>query len=81
VQPLLDVVLIFLGIPLVLTRENRNVFVAAGQCLGLTLGFFVITLASQSLGSSYLINPVLAAWIPLLVFAPLAYVFARPLWD
>jgi lipopolysaccharide export LptBFGC system permease protein LptF len=38
-------------------------------------------MASQSLGTNYLLNPALAAWMPLLVFGPLAYVFSRPLWD
>ncbi len=81
IQPLLDVVLIFLGIPLVIARENRNIFLAAGQCLAVTFGFFVITLASQSLGANYWLNPVTAAWLPLMIFAPMAYVMARPLWD
>lgn len=81
IQPVLDVVLLFLGIPLVLGRENRNIFLAAGQCVGLTLCFFMVTLAAQSLGTNYLLNPVLAAWLPLLVFGPVAYVTSRPLWD
>lgn len=81
IQPVLDVVLLFLGVPLILGRENRNIVFAAGQCLGLTLGFFMVTLACQSLGTNYLLNPVLAAWLPLMIFAPLAYVLSRPLWD
>jgi lipopolysaccharide export system permease protein len=81
VQPFLDVTLIFLGLPLVLARGQRNLFVAGGLCCSLVLAFFVVTLASHSAGTNYLISPHLAAWLPLLIFAPVAYLLARPLWD
>lgn len=81
VQPLLDVTLIFLGLPLVLARGQRNLFVAGGYAASLVLAFFCVTLVSHSLGTNYLLSPHLAAWLPLLVFAPIAYVLARPLWD
>ena len=81
VQPLLDVTLIFLGLPLVLARGQRNLFAAGGYAAGLVLAFFCVTLVSHSLGTNYLLSPHLAAWLPLLVFAPIAYVLARPLWD
>lgn len=81
VQPLLDLTLLFLGLPLVLTRGNRNIFVATGICFALVATFFVVTLCSHALGSNYLLDPVLAAWGPLLVFGPLAYTLSRPLWD
>jgi lipopolysaccharide export system permease protein len=81
VRPLLDLSLVLLGIPLVLNRGSRNIFVAAlvGICLGGAV--LVVDFASGALGRSYLINASLAAWLPLLVFGPLAYTFARPLWD
>ena len=80
-QPFLDFTLFCLGLPLVLGRENRNIFVAAGVCLSVVTAFLVVTLASQAAGANYLIRPVLAAWLPLLVFGPAAYALARPLWD
>jgi lipopolysaccharide export system permease protein len=80
-QPFLDCTVFFLGIPLVLVRENRNIFVAAGVCLGVVSAFMVVTVASQMAGAYYMIRPVLAAWMPLLVFAPAAYSMAKPLWD
>lgn len=81
VQPFLDLTLIFLGLPLVLARGQRNLFAAGGYAVGLVLAFFCVTLLSHSLGTNYLLSPHLAAWLPLIVFAPVAYLLARPLWD
>lgn len=79
VQPLLDISLFFLGLPLILTRENRNLFVAAGWCLAVVAGFFVVILACHALGSSGLLSPALAAWCPLFIFGPPAFVLTNSL--
>ncbi len=71
-QPVMDLTLLLLGLPLVLTRENRNVFLTVGMCLGLVVAFMLVTLGSQYLGSTYFISPALAAWLPLILFLPLA---------
>lgn len=81
VQPFLDMAMLFLGLPLVLSRHQRNIFVAAGFALLQVVGFFVVVLTCHALGSNYLISPALAAWLPLMVFGPLAYSVARPLWE
>ncbi len=81
VQPLLDITLVFLGLPLVLTRGNRNIFVAAGIALVLVAGFYIVVLVCHGLGSNYLLSPTLAAWLPLLIFGPVAYTLAKPIWD
>jgi lipopolysaccharide export system permease protein len=81
VQPLLDLSLVLMGIPLVLSRATRNIFVAAGIGAGLVAGLLIVVLACHTLGRSYLLSATLAAWLPLLVFGPLAYTLARPLWD
>ena len=80
VQPLLDMTLFVLGLPLVLKRDQRNVFVAAGLCVGLVAVFFITVLICHGLGANYLISPALGAWLPLLIFAPAAYTAAVPLW-
>jgi len=73
VQPLLDVTLLLLGLPLVLSRKNRNMFLAIGQSLILVVLFMGLTMACQWLGSNYiLISPALAAWLPLMIFVPWA---------
>ena len=70
VQPFLDVTLLFLGLPLVLSRENRNMFMAIGLCVLLVAGFMVLVMGCQYLGSSYLLDPALASWLPLMIFVP-----------
>jgi lipopolysaccharide export system permease protein len=72
VQPLLDLTLLFLGLPLVMTRESRNVFIAMGLSAGVTLAFMVFVLALARLGSIYAISPALAVWVPLMIFVPVA---------
>lgn len=80
VQPLLDMTLFFLGLPLVLSRQNRNVFIAAGWCLGIVLLFTVVVMGCQMLGSrGYLLSPAMAAWAPLFIFVPTATALAGPL--
>lgn len=79
-QPLLDMTLFFLGLPLVISRENRNVFVAIGLCALVVLIFFVVVLTCHTLGGNYLLPPALAAWCPLLIFVPTARVIAQSLW-
>lgn len=79
VNPLLDVTLLFLGLPLVLSRENRNFFMAIGMCVGVVIVFVSSVLACQYLGASYWISPALSAWLPLMVFVPWAVAVADPL--
>jgi lipopolysaccharide export system permease protein len=81
VQPFLDMALFFLGVPLVLARQNRNIFVAGLLGLLLVGGFFFVTLLSHWLGANYFLSPALSAWLPLMIFGPLAYMLSRPLWD
>ena len=81
VKPLLDLTLLFLGLPLVVTRENRNVFIAIGLCILVTFAFTLAVIGLQWLGEmSYLLSPALAAWAPLMIFVPLAVGMAESLW-
>ncbi len=79
VQPLLDIALLLMGLPLVLSRENRNLFVAAGYCLLIVIVFFIVVILCHALGGSGILSPPFAAWAPLLVFAPVAYMLSAPL--
>lgn len=78
-QPVLDLVVFFLGLPIVLSRESRNAFIAVGSCMLLVILFLVVSLGARSLGMNYLIGPSLAAWSPLLIFVPLAVLISGPL--
>ncbi len=78
-RPLLDVTLLCLGIPLVLGHENRNVFISIGLCLVVVTVFMLVVIGSQYLGAIYLLDPALAAWLPLMIFVPLAALLCEPL--
>lgn len=78
VQPILDMTLLFLGLPLVVTRQSRSVFVAGGLCLLTVIGYFLLILISHALGANSLLrSAALAAWSPVLVLVPIAAVMAR----
>lgn len=81
VQPILDMTLLFLGLPIVLSRQSRSVFAAAGTCVLVVATFVLVMLACQAAGSSYLISPAFAAWCPLIVFVPLARLTVESLWQ
>jgi lipopolysaccharide export system permease protein len=81
VQPFLDITLLFLGLPLVVRRESHNVFLAIGMCMGITTIFLVTVISLQHLGSSSIINPALAAWMPLLIFIPPAVSLSHSMWE
>jgi lipopolysaccharide export system permease protein len=72
IQPLLDTTLLFLGLPFVVTRTNRNPFLSIGLCLAVVTIFMLVVLGCQSLGSGGWLNAPLAAWLPLMIFAPIA---------
>jgi len=82
-QPLMDMTLLFLGLPLVLTRESRNLFLAIGLCAVVTSIFVLVVMAFQYLGSISFagISPALAAWAPLMIFAPIAVALADFMWE
>ncbi|WDQ15770.1 LptF/LptG family permease [Rhodopirellula sp. P2] len=70
----LDFALILLVLPMVVNRRGRKLFVLIGSAVGLIIGFFALkTIASTLGGSTSLVTPGIAAWIPLLIIGPLAY--------
>ena len=70
-RPAIDWTVLLLGIPVLLTRPERHMFWVAGACLGIVAGFTGVAIALSALGSSgTLLSPVLATWLPLLIFLP-----------
>ena len=53
VRPLLDMTLLFLGLPLILARESRNIFIAMGICMGLAVAFTIVVIAAQTWDRSH----------------------------
>lgn len=79
-KPILDLTLILLGLPLVISQRGRNVFASAGICLLIVGGFHVAVMLCQSLGNYSLVRPAaLAAWLPMMIFFPFAVLSMRNL--
>jgi lipopolysaccharide export system permease protein len=47
--------------------------------VALVVGFYLVVYGCQALGSNYLVSPALAAWLPLMIFLPLAVWMSNPL--
>jgi lipopolysaccharide export system permease protein len=78
-KPLVDMTLLLLGLPLILGGENRNVWWAIALCLLIIGAYFGVELACHSAGTHLLVRAPLAAWIPLLIFLPIAAFLSEPM--
>jgi len=70
-MPFLDAAVIFLGLPVILVRGGRNVFKAMGVSALILLAFIFVREGSQYLGPA-LDRPALGAWLPMMLFGPIA---------
>ena len=52
---------------------------AIGLCALIALAFMLVVMVCQYLGGSYWISPALSAWLPLLIFVPIAIALSEPL--
>ena len=69
-------VLLLLGLPFVMAGRSKSVFSSLGLCLFLSLAYFTVSLALQRLGAQgEIVNPLLGAWLPIVVFGALGLVF------
>ncbi|MFA5863634.1 MAG: LptF/LptG family permease [Phycisphaerae bacterium] len=72
-QPILNILLLFLGLPFFLNREPHNVLASVGLCLLAAISCFVVSFISQTMAGASP-HPAFAAWLPIMVFGPLAAV-------
>ncbi len=72
-QPLLQWVLLLLALPFFLVREPANVMAAGGRALLLTGAFFLVAFVAHGIVKEEAYAGLIA-WIPILVFGPLAAV-------
>ena len=66
-EPLNNLVMLLLGAPFILSRE-RNLKTSALRSLGIVGAFYAFIYISRYLG----LAPIWAAWLPILVFGPIA---------
>jgi len=72
-QPILNMLLLILGLPFFLNRAPHNVLVSVGMCLVVAISCFILAFISQTLSVNSP-QPALAAWLPIMVFGPVAAV-------
>jgi lipopolysaccharide export system permease protein len=73
-RPILGLLLVFMGLSVILRDQNRNVFISTGLCLAMCAIFFGALFVCKHLGDNEYLAPALAAWLPVLLFGPLAFV-------
>ena len=74
VRPAVDWTVLLLGIPIVLTKPDRNMFWVAGVAMLVVGGFTVVVLALNAAGASgFYVSPLVAAWLPVLIVLPWGY--------
>ncbi len=74
VRPVVDWTVLLLGIPIVLTRPDRNMFWVAGVAMLVVGGFMVVVIGLNAAGGSGVyVSPLMAAWLPVLAVLPWGY--------
>jgi LPS export ABC transporter permease LptG len=70
-------VLLLLGIPLVVgfERLSRNLFLRVGLCVLICGIFYALTFLCSNLGNTGMIHPILAAWLPVIIFGSVGLLF------
>ena len=63
-------------------RYSNNFFSMASKSFAWVIAFTVVQMACEQLGGNYyLLSPALAAWLPLIIFAPVATWNMHALWE
>jgi lipopolysaccharide export system permease protein len=78
-QPLMNIIMLLIGIPFLLTREPRRLIKNMFYCIivcGVVFAttFVIFQMAGSILPGGVPLDPLLAAWLPVLIFGPLAVV-------
>ena len=69
-QPILNLLILLLGLPFVAGREDRNYFVSVGLAVALVIGVFVVMFTATAFGNAGHVPPIWAAWIPVFLVLP-----------
>ena len=73
-RPVIGMLLVLLGVSVILWNPHRHIALSAGLCMGLGVGYYACVIGCTAIGNSALVSPALAAWIPVLIYGPLAFV-------
>ena len=70
--PLSHIVLLFLGLPFVLNLQNRSNFMSLAMSFGICATFYLVSsIAMNVANQSDILPPILAAWLPIMLFGSL----------
>lgn len=69
---MIGLVMLVLGLAVILRDQNQHVFISSGLCLAISATFYAWVLACRYMGESEFLPPPLAAWLPVMIFGPLA---------
>jgi lipopolysaccharide export system permease protein len=72
VRPFVGLLLVVMGLSIILRDQTRHVFISAGLCLAMCAIFFAVVFGGRFMGLADYVSPALAAWLPVLVFGPIA---------
>jgi lipopolysaccharide export system permease protein len=70
-DPIINMVMLLLGLPMLVSREQKNTKTAIALVLLGTGGCFLVTFACKILAGGS-VNPLLLAWLPIIIFLPLS---------
>jgi len=70
----MNMILLCLGIPFFLNRERPSVLVVGGRCLAVCASAYVFAFLCQNVTLTGFVNPALPAWLPIIVFSPIAVI-------
>lgn len=74
VRPVAGMLLIIIGLSIILQDHTRNVFINVGLCLILYVLYYGLVYGCKFLGENDYLAPALAAWVPVLLLTPYAFV-------
>ena len=69
-MPILNLLVLLLGLPFVTGREERNYFASIGIAVVLFIGVYILTFVSTAFGNAGHLSPLQAAWFPVFVVLP-----------
>lgn len=72
-QPVIDMLLVLIGIPFVLQWERKNIYRSVAVSMLLSGLFFVVDATAGYFANHGHIDPLTAAWIPIFCFAPVSF--------
>jgi lipopolysaccharide export system permease protein len=73
-RPLVGVLLVLLGISIILWNPNRHMALSAGLCMAIGTGYYACIIGCTAIGNSALVSPALSAWLPVMIYGPMAFV-------